>query len=188
MEILGGIAFLTIMILLSGIKIVKEHNQLVVFRLGKVLNSKGPGMHMVIPIIDQVQTIDTRIVTLATPLLEEMTLDKVSVRISAVCLFQIIDAKKMVIRIDDVTKAVNELLLAGLRMQVSQHDLKSLVSERGRMNDFLKSKLEKQTQQWGVRVNALEIKEVKIPREMKKELLRVKRRLCDHPDHHPDHH
>lgn len=182
MEIFGGIAVLTIMILLSGIKVVKEHSQLVVFRFGKLAGSKGPGVHLVIPIIDQSQIVDTRIVTIATPIHEEMTLDHVAVKVSAVCLFSVTDAKKAVSKIDDSTKAVSELLQTTLRTVVSQHDLKFLVSDRGRLNSILKSKLEKQTQVWGVKISAIEIKEVKIPKEMKKALFLLKRRLGDHEE------
>ncbi len=180
-EILGGIVVFTCMVLLSGIKVVKEYNQLVVFRFGKVAAAKGPGVHMVIPIIDQGQTVDTRTITITTPVLEEMTSDHVSIKLSAVCMFNIVDAKKAVSKIDDVTKATNELVQTSLRTIVAQHDLRHLMSDRGRMNSALKSKLEKQTREWGVRVTVAEVKEIKIPKEMKKALLRAKR-------HHHDHH
>ncbi len=183
-EILGGIVVFTVMVLLSGIKVVKEYNQLVVFRFGKVVSAKGPGIHMVIPIIDQSQTVDTRIITFTTPVLEEMTLDHVSIKISAVCLFSVTDAKKAVSKIDDVEKATNELVQTSLRVVVSQHDLKHVMSDRGRMNGNLKVKLEKQTREWGVRIHTVEVKEIKIPREMKKALLRSKR----HPHHHSEQH
>src|SRR5208282_1412100 len=105
MEIIGGIVVLTIMVVLSGIKVVKEHSQLVIFRFGRLVSSKGPGVHLVLPMVDQSETVDTRIITLITPILEEMTLDHVSIKISVVCLFQIADAKKAVSKIDNVTKA-----------------------------------------------------------------------------------
>ena len=175
LEIIGGIVVSLIMILLSGIKIVKEYDQLVVFRFGKLVDSKGPGMHLVIPLIDQIQTVDTRIVTLAPPVLEEMTLDHVSVKISVVCLFQIVDAKRAISKIENVPKATEELLQTTLRTAVSQHSLKHLVSDRGRMNGNLKAKLDKQTRDWGVKIITIEIKEIKIPREMKKAMLRSKK-------------
>lgn len=172
-EILGGIIVSAIMILLSGIKVVKEYNQLVIFRFGKLLEeSKGPGVHLVIPLIDQVQSVDTRLVTLAPPVLEEMTSDHVSVKVSVVCLFQIIDARRAISKIDNVTKATSELVQTTVRTVISQHTMKFLVSDRGRMNNLLKAKLEKQTKEWGVRIASIEIKEIKIPREMKKALLR----------------
>lgn len=181
MEIIGGIVVLTIMVILSGIKVVKEHSQLVVYRFGKVVSSKGAGVHLVLPMIDQSETVDTRIITLTTPILEEITLDHVSIKISAVCLFQIADARKAVSKIDNFTKATNELVQTTLRTVVSQHDLRHIVSDRGRMNGLLKSKLDKQTREWGVRINAIEIKEIKIPREMKKVMLRAKRHI--HHEH-----
>jgi len=181
MEIIGGIVVLTIMVVLSGIKVVKEHSQLVVYRFGRLVSSRGPGVHLVLPMIDQTETVDTRLITLATPLLDEMTLDHVSIRVSVVCLFQVVDAKKAVSKIDNVSKATEELVQATLRTVISQHDLKHLVSDRGRMNSVLKSKLEKQSREWGVRINTIEIKEVIIPKEMKKILWRAKR------GHHEEH-
>jgi regulator of protease activity HflC (stomatin/prohibitin superfamily) len=182
MEIIGGIVVLTIMVALSGIKVVKEHSQLVVYRFGRLISSRGPGVHLIVPIIDQAETVDTRIITLATPLLEEMTLDHASIKVSVVCLFHVVDAKKAVSKIDNVSKATEELVQATLRTVISQHDLKHLVSDRGRMNSVLKSKLEKQSREWGVRINTIEIKEVVIPKEMKKWLSRTKR------GHHGEHH
>ncbi len=185
MEILGGILVLIIMIGLSGIKVVKDHSQLVVFRFGKLSHCKGAGVHLILPIIDQSETVDTRIVTISTPVLEEITLDHISIKVSAVCLFQISDAKKAVSKIEDPNKAISELVQTTLRIVVNQHDLRHLLSDRGRMNSLLKSKLEKQTREWGVRINAIEIKEVRIPREMKKALLRWKRHHSDHDFHFP---
>lgn len=185
MEILGGIVVLTILVMLSGLKVVKEHNQLVIYRFGRLIASRGPGLQLVVPMIDQSETVDTRIVTLATPLLEEMTVDHISIKVSVVCLYQIADAKKVVARIDNVNKAMSELVQATLRTEISQHDLKHIMSDRGRLNGHLKTKLDKQVREWGVRLNAIEIKEIKIPREMKKVLARSRRH---HGLHHGDHH
>jgi regulator of protease activity HflC (stomatin/prohibitin superfamily) len=174
-EIVGGIIVLTIMVLLSGIKTVKEYDQLVVFRFGKVAGSKGPGLQMVIPLIEKAQTVDTRLITLAIPILEELTLDKASVKVSAVCLFQVVDARKAVTKIDDVSKATGELAQTTLRHVISQTDLRHLLSERGSVSGVLKSRLDRQTREWGVRIKSFEIKEVKIPREIKKALARLRR-------------
>ena len=193
MEILGGIVVLTIMVILSGLKVVKEHSQLVVYRFGRLVSSRGPGLQLVLPMIDQSETVDTRIVTLTTPVLDEMSLDHISIKISAVCLYQIADAKKAVNKIENVSKAMVELVQTTLRTAVSQHDVKHIISDRGRMNGFLKTKLEKQTREWGVRINAIEIKEIRIPKEMKKILARSKHHHGlhqgnQHSDQHGDLH
>ena len=167
LEILGGIIVSAIMILLSGIKIVKEHDQLVVFRFGKLIESKGPGTHLVIPFIDQVETVDTRITTITTPILEELTQDHVSVHVAAACLFQIVDAKRMVSRIDDSHEAIEELAQTTLRAVISQHSMRQLVSERVKINAALKEKLDKQAKDWGIKIIAFELNEVEIPEEMK---------------------
>jgi regulator of protease activity HflC (stomatin/prohibitin superfamily) len=155
--------------------------------MGRLQSSRGPGVHLVLPIIDQAETVDTRIVTLATPVLEELTLDHVYIKISLVCLFHITDASKAVSKINNVNEAVSELLQTTLRTVVSQHDLKHVVTDRGRMNMILKSKLEKQVREWGVKINAIEIKEVKIPKEMKKLISKAKRLPHHHAAHDIDH-
>jgi regulator of protease activity HflC (stomatin/prohibitin superfamily) len=185
MEILGGIVVLTIMVILSGLKVVKEHSQMVIYRFGRLVGSKGPGLQLVLPLIDQSETVDTRIVTLTTPLLEEITLDHIAIKISVVCLYQIGDAKKAVSKLDNISQAVTELVQTTLRTAVSQHDLKQIMSDRGRMNGHLKTKLDKQIREWGLKINTIEIKEIKIPRDMKKVLARSKHH---HGLHHSEHH
>lgn len=172
LEILGGIIVSAIMILLSGIKVVKDYNQLVVFRFGKLIDSKGPGVHLVVPFMDQVETVDTRIVTVATPTLEELTQDNVAIKISAACLFQIVDAKRTVSRVDDIDVAIAELTQSSLRSGVSQYSLRQIVTDRGKLNAFLKEKLEKQAKDWGIKIVAFEIKEINLPADVKKALLR----------------
>ncbi len=172
LEILGGIIVSAIMILLSGIKVVKDYNQLVVFRFGKLIDSKGPGVHLVIPFMDQVETVDTRIVTVATPTLEELTQDNVAIKISAACLFQVADAKRTVSRVDDINVAIAELAQSSLRSGVSQYTLRQIVTDRGKLNAFLKEKLEKQAKDWGIKIVTFEIKEINLPADVKKALLR----------------
>lgn len=172
LEILGGIIVSAIMILLSGIKVVKDYNQLVVFRFGKLIASKGPGVHLVVPFMDQVETVDTRFVTVATRTLEELTQDNVAIKISAACLFQIVDVKRTVSRVDDINAAIAELTQSSLRSGVSQYTLRQMVTDSGKLNAFLKEKLEKQAKDWGIKIVAFEIKEINLPADVKKALLR----------------
>ncbi|MBX9688985.1 MAG: SPFH domain-containing protein [Candidatus Obscuribacterales bacterium] len=174
MEIIGGIIVFTLMLVLSGIKVVKDYNQLVVFRFGKFAYSRGAGIHLVLPLIDQAELVDTRLVTFSLPLLDEMTMDHVPVKVSAVCIFQIYDAQKRILKVDNLNEALEELVQTSLRTVISQHDLKHLISDRGRVSFLLKSRLDKQTREWGVKLHTLEIKEIKIAKNIKKALLRAK--------------
>lgn len=172
LEILGGIIVSAIMILLSGIKTVKEYDQLVVFRFGKLVDCKGPGVHLVIPFMDQVETIDTRIVTVATPESEELTYDNIALKISAVCLFQIVDARRAVTRVEDIHQAMAELTQTTLRSSVGEQSLRKLVADRAKINSSMKEKIEKQAKDWGIKIVSFEIKGLKLPADVKKALLR----------------
>ncbi len=174
-EIVGGIIVLSIMILLSGVKVVREYDRLVVFRFGKLLGSREAGVHLVLPVVERAQTIDTRLTTLPLSMIEELTLDNISVRVSALCLFQVVDAAKAITKVDNPAKATGEVAQTSLRRVIGQHDLRHLLSDRRRVDFELKSILDKQTRAWGVRIHSIEIKEVKIPRDMKKALARARR-------------
>lgn len=161
LEILGGMVVLIIMIVLSGLKTVKEHSQLVVFRYGKVVACKGPGLHLILPIIDNVEMIDTRIVELSIPAVVVTTLDGESLEISAQCLYQISDAKRTVTKIEDAKSATDFVTQSALRELARQNSAAFLKDETKRANIRLKSLIEKQTLSWGIRINAVEIVEIR---------------------------
>lgn len=171
-EILGGIIVLTIMVILSGIKVVKEHDRLVVFRGGKDVLDKGPGVQLVLPIIEKAQVVDTRIVTLPSQLIQAMTSDKMSVKVSGLCMYQIVDAKKAVTKVENVSKAATELADMALRTAVSNHDLLHLISDRKRINFNLKNILDRQTKEFGIRIVKIELKDVRLSKDMRKALAR----------------
>ena len=178
-EILGGIIVLTIMVILSGIKVVKEHDRLVVFRGGKEVLDKGPGVQLVLPIIEKAQVVDTRIVTLPSQLIQAITSDKMSVKVSALCMYQIVDAKKAVTKVENVSKAATELADMALRTAVSNHDLLHLISDRKRINFNLKNILDRQTKEFGIRIVKIELKDVRLSKDMRKALARTNK-----PGHH----
>lgn len=178
-EILGGIIVLTIMVILSGIKVVKEHDRLVVFRGGKEVLDKGPGVQLVLPVIEKAQVVDTRIVTLPSQLIQAMTSDKMSVKVSALCMYQIVDAKKAVTKVENVSKAATELADMALRTAVSNHDLLHLISDRKRINFNLKNILDRQTKEFGIRIVKIELKDVRLSKDMRKALARSTK-----PGHH----
>lgn len=159
LEILGGMIVLIVMIVLSGLKTVKEHTQLVVFRYGKVVSCKGPGLHLVLPIIDNVELVDTRIITLDIPAVAVTTLEGDSLEMSAQCMYQISDAKRAVTKIEDARSATMFVTQSALRELARQNSTDFLKDETKRANSRLKSLIEKQTLSWGIRINAVEIEE-----------------------------
>jgi regulator of protease activity HflC (stomatin/prohibitin superfamily) len=171
-EIFGGIIVLTIMVVLSGIKVVKEHDRLVVFRYGKAILEKGPGVQLVLPMIDKAQVVDTRIITLPSHLIQAMTLDSMSVKVSVLCMYQIVDAKKAVTKVENISQAARELSEMALRTAVGNSDLRHLVSDRKRINFNLKNILDRQTKDFGIRIYKIELKDVRLSRDMRKALAR----------------
>jgi regulator of protease activity HflC (stomatin/prohibitin superfamily) len=178
-EIVGGIIVLTIMILLSGFKVVKDHERIVLFRLGKVAGSRGPGLHLVIPVLEKIQIVDTRIATLPIPLFETTTLDNLPIRISAVCLYRIVDATKAVSSVSDCGKATAEIAQTTLRSTISHHEMRYVMHDRKRLGALVRKHLEKKTKHWGVGIVAFEIKEFKITREAKKTLAKARRQKLE---------
>lgn len=159
-EIYGGILALIIMILLSGIKIVREHDRLVIFRFGKIIGHRGPGMQLVVPLIDRSHYVDTRITASSTSAVEATTLDKVPVRLSALCRFHIMDPVKAVAKVDDPISHTMEALHTVLRSTISEHTSQDILANEAELNSTLKRALSRQTKSWGVRVKSVEIKEL----------------------------
>jgi regulator of protease activity HflC (stomatin/prohibitin superfamily) len=158
LEIVGGIFVLAVMVLLSGIKVVKDNNRLVVYRMGRVVATKGAGVHLILPLLESAETVDTRMMMLDTPLLDATTLDKASVIVSAACMFQIGDAKKAVTKVANAPDATLTLAQTVLRTVVGQNDLKTLQNEQRGVNKKLKTAMEKVTREWGVNIKSMEIK------------------------------
>jgi len=174
MEILGGIFVLSLLMLLSGFKIVKEHDRLVVFRFGKVRESKGPGMHMVVPLIDRTHTVDTRVATVPIPPLEVVTKDSCHVKVSAVCMTQIVDAAKALTKMIEPETATLETIQAVLTDTLHHHTLKELLHDRRHVAHVLKGELSKRTKQWGIKIKSIEIKEIDLPIELRETLAQDK--------------
>lgn len=172
LEILGGISVLMIMIILSGIKVVKEHDRMVVFKGGKAVSEKGPGVQLVLPVIEKAQMVDTRIVTLPSRLIQAITSDLMSVKVSALCMYHIVDAKRAVTKVENVNQAATELAEMALRTAVSNNDLRHLISDRKRINFNLKNILDRQTKDFGIRIDKIELKEVRLSRDIRKALAR----------------
>jgi regulator of protease activity HflC (stomatin/prohibitin superfamily) len=164
---------LTIIILLavflgSSVKILREYERAVVFRLGRLLGAKGPGMIILIPGIDKMVRVDLRTVTLDVPPQDIITRDNVSVKVSAVVYFRVLDPVKSIIDVEDFHFATSQLAQTTLRSVCGQGELDNLLAERDEINERIQTILDKDTEPWGVKVSKVEVKEIDLPEEMRR--------------------
>ncbi len=157
---------------ISGIKIIKEYDRLVVFTLGKANNVIGPGLQVVFPGIQNSRKVDLRIITMAIPMQEVITKDNISCKTAAVCFFQVVDPYKAVTKIEDPFTATNQIAQTTLRSILGQHELDEILTERDGINAKLSAIIDRQTEGWGIKVIAVEIKDVEIPESMKRAMAR----------------
>ncbi len=163
----AAIALLIILILLSmSIKVVKEYERAVVFRLGRLLGTKGPGLFFIIPFIDSMVKVDLRIVTVDIPEQRTITRDNVTVGVDAVVYYKVFDPEKAVTRIENYHYAVVMLAQTTLRDIIGQVDLDDLLTRRDEINKKLQEILDVLTDPWGIKITAVTIKEVKLPESM----------------------
>lgn len=166
-----SLLFIIIIILLflqASIKIINEYERAVVLRLGKFHKVKGPGLILLIPIIDKMRKIDLRTVTLDVPPQEVITRDNVSIRVSAVVYFRVVDPDKAFLQVEDYYYATSQLSQTTLRSVCGQAELDEILAEREKLNLKLQEILDADTEPWGVKVSKVEIKEIDLPEEMKR--------------------
>jgi regulator of protease activity HflC (stomatin/prohibitin superfamily) len=166
-----SIIFVVILVLLflqASIKIINEYQRAVVLRLGKFHAVKGPGLIILIPIIDTMRKIDLRTVTLDVPPQEVITRDNVSIRVSAVVYFRVLDPEKAFLQVEDYYYATSQLAQTTLRSICGQAELDEILSEREKLNLKIQEILDADTEPWGVKVSKVEIKEIDLPEEMKR--------------------
>lgn len=159
-------------LILAGIKFVTEYDRLVVFRFGRVVGVRGPGPTFIAPIFESYKKVDLRMVTMSVPLQEVITRDNVSAKTAAVCFFQVIDPYKVVTKIEDPYAATSQIAQTTLRSVIGQHELDELLAERDVINAKLQEMIDRQTEGWGIKVNAVEIKDVEIPEGMQRAMAR----------------
>ncbi len=157
-----------ILFLASAIRILKEYERAVVFRLGRLVGVKGPGLIILIPVIDKMVKVDLRTITLDVPPQEVITRDNVSVSVSAVVYFRVVDAAKAVVQVENYYFATSQLAQTTLRSICGQAELDELLSEREKLNMRIQEILDADTEPWGVKVSKVEIKEIDLPDEMKR--------------------
>jgi regulator of protease activity HflC (stomatin/prohibitin superfamily) len=158
--------------LVSSLKVVKEYERLVVFTLGKVTGTTPPGVQFVFPFIQNFRKVDLRVVTMAIPMQEIITKDNVSVKTAAVCFFQVVDPYKAITKIEDPINATSQIAQTTLRSVLGQHELDQLLVDRDAINAKLQAIIDRQTEPWGIKVVAVEVKDVEIPESMQRAMAR----------------
>ena len=159
-------------ILGSAIRIIPEYNRLVVFRLGRLVGAKGPGMVIVIPWIDRVERVDLRVVTLDVPVQEVITSDNVPVKVNAVVYFRVLEPSRSVVEVEDYIMATSLLSQTTLRSVIGRAELDEVLSARDKINMELQQIIDDRTDPWGIKVSAVELKELELPEGMKRAMAR----------------
>jgi regulator of protease activity HflC (stomatin/prohibitin superfamily) len=167
------VLFLVVLFLFAAIKVAREYERGIVFRLGRLLpNPKGPGLFLLIPVVDRMVQVDLRTITLTIPPQEVITKDNVPVRVNAVAYFRIIDPKAAIVQIENFMVATSQIAQTTLRSVLGQHVLDELLSEREKINSILQGIIDEATAPWGIKVSIVEVKDVEIPTGMQRAMAR----------------
>ncbi len=171
--ILAAVLFLLILFLISAIKVAREYERGIVFRLGRLLpEPKGPGLFLLIPVVDRMVRVDLRTITLTVPPQEVITKDNVPVRVNAVAYFRIVAPKDAIVQIENFMVATSQIAQTTLRSVLGQHVLDELLSEREKINAILQGIIDESTAPWGIKVSIVEVKDVEIPAGMQRAMAR----------------
>ena len=155
-------------LLVSAVKIVQEYERGVIFRLGRLVGAKGPGLFLIIPIIDRMVKVDLRVVTMDVPAQEVITRDNVTVKVNAVVYFRVFDPSKAIVAVEDFRRATWNISQTTLRNVIGQSELDELLAHRERINQKLQQIIDEQTEPWGVKVAIVEVKDVELPVSMQR--------------------
>ncbi len=162
------IIIIVLFILANAIRILREYERGIIFRLGRLMGSKGPGLILLIPIVDRMVKVSLRIVTMDVPSQDVITRDNVSVKVNAVVYFRVMDASKAVVEVEDFLYATSMISQTTLRSVLGQVELDDLLSQREKINQQLQKIIDEQTEPWGVKVSVVEVKNVDLPQEMQR--------------------
>ena len=169
---LGFIGLLLLVLLFSAIKVVQEYERGVIFRLGRFVGAKGPGLFFIIPFIDKMQKVDLRTVTLDVPSQEAISRDNVTVKVNAVVYFRVLDPGKAIIQVEDYRRATWQIAQTTLRNVIGQSELDEILAQREKVNQELQQIIDEQTEPWGIKVSLVEVKDVELPSTMQRAMAR----------------
>ena len=164
--------FLALLVLSSAIKILREYERGVIFRLGRAIGAKGPGLILLIPIVDKMVRIQLRTVAMDVPPQDVITRDNVSVKVNAVIYFRVLDATKAVLEVENYLYATSQIAQTTLRSTLGESDLDELLSKREKINQELQAVIDRHTEPWGIKVSTVEMKNVDLPQDMQRAIAR----------------
>jgi regulator of protease activity HflC (stomatin/prohibitin superfamily) len=171
--VLVVVLFLVVLFLISALKVIREYERAIVFRLGRLYpEPKGPGLFFLIPIVDRMVKVDLRTITLNIPPQEVITKDNVPVRVNAVAYFRIVQPKDAIVQVENFMVATSQIAQTTLRSVLGQHVLDELLSEREKINAILQEIIDEATAPWGIKVSIVEVKDVEIPSGMQRAMAR----------------
>jgi regulator of protease activity HflC (stomatin/prohibitin superfamily) len=171
--VLAAIAIVIVILLFAAVKVAREYERGVIFRLGRLLpEPKGPGLFILIPVVDKMVKVDLRTITLNVPPQEVITKDNVPVRVNAVAYFRIIEPKAAIVQVENFMVATSQIAQTTLRSVLGQHMLDELLSERDKINQILQGIIDEATSPWGIKVSVVEVKDVEIPSGMQRAMAR----------------
>jgi regulator of protease activity HflC (stomatin/prohibitin superfamily) len=168
LAVIGVVALIIVILLALSIRILREYQRGVIFRLGRLIAQKGPGLILLIPIIDRMVRVDLRTVTLDVPPQELITRDNVTVRVNAVAYFRVVDANRAITEVENFLLATSQISQLTLRSVLGKAELDSLLAERERLNTELQQIIDDQTEPWGIKVTTVEVKDVELPADMQR--------------------
>src|SRR5512142_3228340 len=164
---------LAVLFLLLAVKVAREYERGIIFRLGRLLpEPKGPGLFLLIPVVDRMVKVDLRTITLNVPPQEVITKDNVPARVNAVAYFRVVDPKASIVQVENFMVATSQIAQTTLRSVLGQHQLDELLSEREKINAILQEIIDQQTAPWGIKVSIVEVKDVEIPSGMQRAMAR----------------
>jgi regulator of protease activity HflC (stomatin/prohibitin superfamily) len=170
--VIAGILVVLAMLVMAAIKIVQEYERGVIFRLGRLVGARGPGLFFIIPGLESMRKVDLRIVTLDVPAQETITRDNVTVKVNAVVYFRVVNPEDAVVKVLDYMRATALIAQTTLRSILGQSDLDHLLSERDKINQDLQQVIDQQTDAWGVKVTSVEVRDVELPQSMQRAMAR----------------
>jgi regulator of protease activity HflC (stomatin/prohibitin superfamily) len=166
------LAILALFLVGTAVRVLREYERGVIFRLGRLIAQKGPGLILLIPLIDRMVNVDLRTVTLNIPPQEVITRDNVPASVNAVAYFRVIDPRKAIVEVENYLMATSQISQTALRSVLGKAEFDQLLSERERLNEELQKIIDESTEPWGVKVTAIEIKDVEIPEQMQRAIAR----------------
>jgi len=166
------VLFLGMVVLANAIRVVREYERLVVFRLGRLVGERGPGLVLLIPLVDRSVKVGLRTVTMDVPPQDIITRDNVTVKVNAVIYFRVVSANQAVVQVENFLYATSQIAQTTLRSILGQQELDELLSERDKLNQALQQVIDRQTEPWGVKVSTVEVKNVDLPQEMQRAIAR----------------